>query len=64
MALKVSYAGASPRSAVKRWYVWKRVGGGWRKERMSTCVARLTREGNHTAIAAIMAQAISKGYRV
>ena len=65
MAFKVSYTSTLPGGlGRKRWYVWRRTGSVWRKERLSVFVARMQREGNHDAAARAMALAIQKGYRL
>lgn len=63
MKMRVSCNPAGP-SGVRRWYVWKRTSGGPRKERLTSCLRRLERENNHIARAAVLAEAVKKGFKV
>jgi hypothetical protein len=65
MSIKVSFTGTEGTGSARcRWYVWKKTSGGWRKERLSSYVRRLQELGHHEQVAAVMVQAIKKGYRV
>lgn len=63
MKVRVSCNAAGP-SGVRRWYVWKPTSDGPRKERLTSCLRRLERENNHRAAAAVLAEAVKKGFRV
>ena len=64
MKARVTYSATAGSPRVRRWYVWHKTGGGWRKERLRVCLDRLNREHNHIAAAAVLAEAVKKGYRV
>ena len=64
MSIRITRAAAVNGSAVKRWYVWHRTGNGYRKQRLSVYLTRLRRLGHHGQAAAVLVQAIGKGYHV